>query len=205
MRPSNGQREDRGLMLIGGPSKHFRWCSRQILRQVAEVICRTPEVSWTLTTSERTPHDFLSELPTFRLPARVLRCEQVQREWLPGQMELSATAWVTPDSVSMIYEALTCGSAVGVFDLPVRRCGRVSGSVQRLIRQHHVTSWSEWQAGRPLTRPTIPVWETERCATAVIQHCLNGDMMRRSFVLDTGRLPAGHSAPTTFPLPCPQG
>ncbi len=58
--PSAERDESRGLLLIGGTSPHFEWDSGAIQTQIRSIVTRTPEIRWTLTTSRRTPADFLS-------------------------------------------------------------------------------------------------------------------------------------------------
>ncbi len=54
-RPGPARQTDKGLFLIGGPSKHFGWDSAGLLAQIDAILTATPDVHWTLTTSRRTP------------------------------------------------------------------------------------------------------------------------------------------------------
>ena len=47
--------KDRGLILIGGPSKHHGWNDKRFFDQLNGVLKRYPAVEWQVTTSRRTP------------------------------------------------------------------------------------------------------------------------------------------------------
>jgi uncharacterized protein len=170
--PSTRQMPDRGVILIGGPSRHFRWSGSAVLDQISRVFRGAPQIRWKLATSERTPSDFIAACSRFWPETDVIPFGNVDREWLPRQLAESATVWVTCDSVSMVHEALTSGAAVGILELPSFGPGRVSDSLRRLMHQGWVTPLSRWKEGTELQRPLCPVREADRAAQTVIQHCL---------------------------------
>jgi mitochondrial fission protein ELM1 len=49
--------------------------------------------------------------------------QQTPPGWLAGKLSALETVWVTEDSVSMIYEALSGGAKVGVLEMPRLRPG----------------------------------------------------------------------------------
>ncbi len=111
----------RGLLMIGGPSRHYHWDHEQVVEQLAGVIRYSPVHHWVLTTSRRTPPGF-AERVRDRLFNRNLKLtihswRDTPDPWLAVQLQRACCTWVTEDSVSMIYEALTAasprGSAVG--------------------------------------------------------------------------------------------
>lgn len=120
-----------GLILIGGPSPHFRWDSSAIRHQVEHLVQTRPGLAWQLTTSRRTPEDFLAGLAS-REGFRCLPVQETPPGWLDAQMGEAGEAWCTPDSVSMVFEALTAGCRVGLFDLPPVAGSRVAAGVEKL-------------------------------------------------------------------------
>jgi uncharacterized protein len=144
--PRGDPRSGQGLILIGGESKHYDWDSDAIQLQIKSILARTPDTQWTLTTSRRTPADFLEALPTFP-NLSVTPHTATSPEWLPAQLARCGTAWVTPDSASMVYEALTAGAEVGVFDLPVNPKSRVGWAISELADAQRITRF------RQLVRP----------------------------------------------------
>jgi mitochondrial fission protein ELM1 len=162
--PARGQH---GLILVGGTSRHFDWSSEAIALQIRSVLTRTPELHWTLTTSRRTPPDFLPLLSRFDT-LEIVPHTSCPPDWLPTQLAASGTAWVSPDSVSMVTEALTAGVDVGVFDLPVNPRSRVGRAVAELADAHRVTRFIRWCAHGTLYPNTVPLAEADRCANWIL-------------------------------------
>ncbi|MEQ1661155.1 MAG: mitochondrial fission ELM1 family protein [Thiobacillus sp.] len=158
----------RGLILIGGPSSHFEWDSMAVAVQIKGILARTPDTHWTLTTSRRTPDDFLAQLPASP-NLTIVPHTQTGADWLPAQLAQCGTAWVTPDSASMVYEALTAGARVGVFDLPVNPVSRVGWAVAGLADSKRVTRFTTWCAHGTLHPNTTPLAEADRCAHWILQ------------------------------------
>ncbi|MCR9198666.1 MAG: mitochondrial fission ELM1 family protein [Planctomycetaceae bacterium] len=156
-----------GLMLIGGPSAHYRWSDEQICRQIREVLSGS-EQPWTIATSRRTPPSFLKALGTCDSALRIVRPEDTDPAWLPSQLSRAESAWVTEDSVSMMYEALTSGASVGVLELSRHRDNRVTECTDLLVRDGDVQRWSAWTKSRHLPRPATTVWEAERCSRELL-------------------------------------
>ena len=168
VRPAATRDPQRGLLLIGGPSAHFDWDTDGIAVQIRSIVARTPETQWTLTTSRRTPEDFVATLsPAANLA--VVPHTETPPDWLPAQLAQSATVWVTPDSASMVYEALTAGAGVGVFDLPVRPASRIAHGVAQLADTHRVTRFVTWCAEGQLHPNTQPLAEADRCAAWILE------------------------------------
>ncbi len=163
--PSKTLESDRGLLLIGGPSAHFSWNDAAVCQQIAAIIAADPAIAWTLTTSRRTPSSFLDALTAVSSPGlSVVPVTQTGLEWLPAQLARAGQVWVTADSVSMIYEALTAGAKVGVLTVPQLRPNRISRGLDRLIQAGWLTAFADGQQCRHLQRPPGIFNEAERCA-----------------------------------------
>jgi uncharacterized protein len=93
-------------------------------------------------------------------------------DWLPAQLARAGQVWVTADSVSMVYEALTAGAAVGVLETPRQRPSRVSRGLERLAVESWVTPFADWRPGRTLHRPPGIFNEAERCARWIVERWL---------------------------------
>ena len=170
IRPSGAPPPGRGLLLIGGPSAHFGWDHAGLYSQIAAVLAAAPDVRWTLTTSRRTPPDFLGGLPkSFDARLRVVPVAETGPDWLPAQLARAGQAWVTADSVSMVYEALTAGAAVGVLEVPLKKPNRISRGLDRLAAQGWLTPYRDWRRNGRLTRPPEPFDEAERCARWIVE------------------------------------
>lgn len=170
IQPSNCLESDRGLLLIGGPSAHFGWDTLDLYRQIKAVLQENATMRWTLTTSRRTPADFLQGLPIFPEPhLEVVPVTATDRDWLPTQLAQAYQVWVTADSVSMVYESLTAGAVVGVFAVPLERPNRISRGIDRLAEQGWVTPFERWQQTMQLTRPPGSFAEADRCARWIVE------------------------------------
>jgi len=159
-----------GLLLIGGASPHFEWDSNAIQLQIKNILTRSPEMHWTLATSRRTPADFLAQLPPHP-NLTIVPHTATSPDWLPAQFARCGTVWVTPDSVSMVFEALTAGAQVGVFDLPVNPKSRVGQAIATLAGTQRITRFADWCASGKLHLDghQHPLAEADRCANWILE------------------------------------
>lgn len=171
--PGSARKEQQGLMLIGGPSAEYGWNETALLKQIHLIALHRPETQWQLTTSRRTPAGFLADLGKLGLGnVNAVEHDEVDAGWLPEQLAQAAQVWVTPDSASMVYEALTSGAAVGCFELPYAKPGRVARGLEKLVRDHRLTSFPDWERSGKLQSNEQPLNEAERCARQLLQ-CLD--------------------------------
>lgn len=168
IRVSDTLSPNQGLMLIGGTSQHFAWDNAAIELQIKSLLARTPDMFWTLTNSRRTPADFLGQLPAHPNLTLVPHAA-TSADWLPTQLARCGTVWVTPDSASMVFEALSAGADVGVFDLPVNPRSRVGWTLARLADAQRVTCFMRWCAGGMLYPNHHPLAEADRCARWILE------------------------------------
>lgn len=157
-----------GLILIGGPSKHCHWDVSAMLAQIRALLDRSPGVSWTITDSPRTPPATRAALKEIAQPNATFQPHaETDPGWLEQQYARAGTVWVSRDSLSMIYEALTAGAAVGLLDVPRARPGRVSRAVDDLLRAGLVTDFAAWQQGAHPAPPAEEFNEARRCARLI--------------------------------------
>jgi mitochondrial fission protein ELM1 len=170
IQPSATLESNQGLLLIGGPSAHFGWDDADLHQQIAAVLAATPRIQWTLTTSRRTPATFLTRLMAESDGAlTIVPFAATSPDWLPTQLARADQAWVTADSVSMVYEALTAGAAVGVLDVPRPHPSRISRGLEKLMAQGWITPFAEWRQKPRLHRPPRQFNEAERCAHWIVE------------------------------------
>lgn len=163
--PGTGGDPAAGLLLIGGPSRHHAWSDRHIAEQVGAIVQRQTAIRWTLSTSRRTPASTLVRLRAINNPNLVIvPFEETDRAWLPAQLAHAATVWVSEDSVSMVYEALTAGAATGLLAVPRRVTSRIGRAMDNLVRDKLVLDFSTWQGGAALAPPTTAFNEAARVA-----------------------------------------
>lgn len=164
------EKRQHGMILVGGPSDHFHWHNQSVLAQIQGLISAGGD--WLLTTSRRTPADFVPALQKRQhANLTIVPFEQTGSDWLGTELPRAGQCWVTPDSVSMVYEAMTAGCAVGVFDLKPKKLGRVVRGLLELQDGSRVVNFSQWQQGiRPV--PLVGFNEAERCADIVADRFL---------------------------------
>lgn len=178
VRPSKSLSDSTGLILVGGESGHFEWSDKRVLDQLATIVTQDDGVRWTLTTSRRTPSSFLAAWESSGLPGEMIPCEETPAGWVPQKLQQSGRVWVTCESMSMIYEALTAGAAVGLLELPEKRRSRVVRGAAILVEQGLVTTCSDWRDGAELTHPPSPLCEADRCADEVIRRFLSSSELQ---------------------------
>ena len=168
MQLSHSQDPKQGTILVGGPSRHHHWNEQQLLAQIRELL--TTDLQWTISDSPRTPETTRLMLARLKQASVTFQSySDTQQGWLENRMAVSGTTWVTQDSISMIYEALTCGSAVGLFAIPVRRKSRVVSAVNNLAVNGNVVFFDDWKKGRELLPVSPPLNEADRCAELLLE------------------------------------
>jgi mitochondrial fission protein ELM1 len=78
-----------------------------------------------------------------------------------------AVTWITPDSVSMVYESLTAGTPTYIFSIPpknTKKPSRVALSISDLINQKHVISFQNWELHANIKPNKLDLWEADRAA-----------------------------------------
>jgi uncharacterized protein len=171
-----GSRHDtgRGLILAGGidPRSH-RWDTPAFMVQVEQLKTRMPETSWTISSSPRTPEDTVENLRRFAGDHRdvtFFRADETPSGWIESAYRVHSQVWVTADSVSMVYEALTAGCRVGI--LPVswnNPQNKFQRGIDDLIAHGLVLDYDHWQRGEHWSDNSKVLNEAERCASEILR------------------------------------
>ena len=154
-----------GLILIGGKSKYFVWNYADITDQVNKIIKLNHDLRITISTSRRTPEHFISYLKSNIIrDTKIILYEDVSTDWLKDQAKKSKFAWVTEDSISMIYELVASGSYVTPIKLTKKGNSKISDEVERLINLKIINKHS---GQRLKTRKLVTMNEARRCALII--------------------------------------
>ncbi len=176
MVPAEKKNINHGLILIGGPSRHYGWNTEELLGQIASVVSEMRHIRWTMSDSRRTPKETSSALKAMQFEnLEYISVNDVNSEWLPEKLAGASYAWVSRDSVSMVYEALTSGARVGLLNVPEISESRVSRGVENLLREQKVVDFSQWTRGHDFSQSHEKFDEAARCAQEVIIRCRLGD------------------------------
>jgi len=153
-----------GAILIGGPSKHYRWSNQDIILQLLSIITSSPQITWEITDSPRTPPEIASELNSNTQLNKFFKpFKKTKSGWLESYLPKCKKIWVTEDSVSMMYEALSTNAEVGLISVPKKRNTRVTKIAEHLLQSQLVTSLSSSHLPKRLK-----LNEAERTASFII-------------------------------------
>lgn len=163
-------KQERGMVMIGGPSKHHGWDANRLAEAVHAVVAARAELSWVVGDSFRTPKEFLDQLRCRNLRAELVTHSRTTPEWLPAQLLAAQEVWVTEDSVSMLHEAVTSGARTGVLPMPAHNPNaRPLRAVQGLIQDGFATTYEAWRQGDQSLPKPKRLHETARCADIILE------------------------------------
>lgn len=172
---SSHQDPQKGLILVGGlDKKSHDWSTDMVLAQVRALTEKEKEKTWTISSSPRTPAETIKKLAAFagtEENSTFFQARETPSGWIEEQYGINADVWVTADSMSMVYEALTAGCRVGI--LPVawkRKESKFQRSLEYLTKNRLVVLYEKWLTGEETLGQGKPLDEASRCA---------GEIMRR--------------------------
>jgi hypothetical protein len=164
----------KALILVGGiDDRSHTWHTQKTIEQITTLVQRTPQYHWTISSSPRTPAETVVKLEqmTAATPrTRFFEAKDTPSGWIEEQYAANQIAWVTADSISMIYEALTAGCHVGI--LPVAwhsPSNKFQNSIDDLTAAGLATSFEGWLSGKKMPYCDAPLNEADRCAVEVLR------------------------------------
>jgi mitochondrial fission protein ELM1 len=132
------KKENMALFLIGGPSKHFYWNSKILLEQIKNISKKFKFKKLLITTSRRTPIDFIDEFNRLKIKnIKLYEYTKTTNDWLDKNIIRAKNIWVTNDSYSMLIEAIASGANTDVLELKIKKKSKLSreiNSVKKKIR-----------------------------------------------------------------------
>ena len=124
------KKENVALFLIGGPSKHYYWNTKLVLDQIKYVSRQFEFKRLILTTSRRTPFDFISEFNKLKIKnVKLYEHAKIKNDWLEKNIIKVKKIWVTNDSYSMIIEAIASGAHTNILNLKVKKNSKLSKEI----------------------------------------------------------------------------
>jgi mitochondrial fission protein ELM1 len=170
--PGDAPRHGR-LILLGGPSSSHGWDDDAIRAAVEAIVIAGKDRPWRVTDSRRSPEGTLESLSAGCPALAAYPHGETGRDWLPQRLAEAAEVWVTEDSVSMIYEALSSGARVGLLPVPsLKKAGRVARGIAKLAEEGFVTRFADWSPAAGLATPPRVLREADRCAAIVLERLL---------------------------------
>ncbi len=168
---ATGQSSKKALILLGGPSSHYGWDTAATIASVLEMVRADATMQWTLTTSRRTPKETDQALQELNEPnLEVVPFAETQQGWVNARLDECATVWVTEESVSMVFEALTSGAGVGLLPVPlISKKNRVSAGIDQLKSDQRVQVFISGAASYRVESQGIELAEADRCADILLE------------------------------------
>ncbi|HFB65446.1 MAG TPA: hypothetical protein ENJ60_07900 [Aeromonadales bacterium] len=166
-----------GLILLGGPSKHYIWDEEEIVQQFRNLIAVKADVRWKISTSRRTPKNFedtIDKIMRQHNNLKLIKFDDCEKNWLKENLPQNEQVWVTPDSVSMIFEALSSGADVGIFEMRSTH-SKVSKSIADLVTSHQVTTLDVYIRAKEMFRNDFPLNEGEKAARWLLEKISNNN------------------------------
>lgn len=166
-------RADSGLILIGGTdTKSHIWQNDQILSCIQTILTHHPDITWTISTSPRTPENMipLCEKAFGEYDNAVfIPFEKTGAGWVETQYSKSKYAWVSADSMSMVFEALSAGCRVGV--IPVKwkkKSNKIARAIEALERDQYIIPFDRLKDDQVELNRTV-LNEARRCAKEILK------------------------------------
>ncbi len=165
---------EKGLILLGGSGffSGLSWNTRDILHFVSSVAQKDSHRQWIVSSSPRTPQDTCERVARFAGETNMVTfCHYTDTPagWVEERYRESAVVWVTVDSISMMYEALSAGCRVGVYPLRSRTHGsKYQIVLENLIEKHWVVDFPGWMQGHEIPAP-VQLNEARRCAEEIVR------------------------------------
>lgn len=131
----NRHQPNRILIALGGNSKRHQWNDEKVLSSIQRLVENNVHATFILTTSRRTPDTFLETLPQQNIYSKlqIFSVEHTPQGWVFEEMQKAEAVWVTEDSVSMIFEALTAGCQVGIIEIDRLKSDRITQLLDQLL------------------------------------------------------------------------
>ena len=164
-----------GLILLGGPSSHYRWDETAIAKQTKIIISQNKQIKWAIADSPRTPAGFLAKIKEECKDCTYLNYADTPAKIIHNRIFESATIWVSKDSISMIYEALSSGAVVGLLEPEEKKPSRVSREIDRLIDEQKLISFNMWLQSGNYYPNNNKLGEADRCAKLLYERGVFGN------------------------------
>ena len=168
---------NKSLILIGGiDDKSHYWHTEEIVQSVESLLHIDSGKNFTISSSPRTPAitcNALKELEGKFENVTFYHFRETEKGWVERQYQECENVWVTGDSISMVYEALSSGCRVGI--LPVdwkKEKNKFKRSEAYLKEKRMVMDLEAYLSGGVREMMGEPIDDADRCAEAILKNIL---------------------------------
>jgi len=166
----DGHEEDKGLICIGGLNPWLEWDEAQLLSQLEEVLKGGGH--WVVTNSPRTPKSTSEAVACLcgEYGVQFFHWKETAKGWIEMQYDLASEVWLTSDSISMLYEALSSGCRVNIFPIRWKDLqGKHAYNERMLEERGYVRPFADWCKGEPHGAVSAVLNEAQRCADIILE------------------------------------
>jgi uncharacterized protein len=169
-----GHDQNKALILLGGvDTKSHHWSSAEIVEYIRDLISAENEREWTISSSPRTPEETVALIENMAEQLEnvtFFRYQNTEAGWVEREYSRNGTVWVTADSMSMVYEALTAGCRVGILPVVWKNTeNKFKRSETYLLDHGLVVSFKAWREGNARWNENEPLHEASRCAYEIVK------------------------------------
>lgn len=162
------------LILIGGiDQKSHEWNSETIVQQIKKLIESDLSKEFIISSSPRTPLDTIEKISALSARyenARFYKFQDTPSGWVEDQYNINKYVWVTGDSISMVYEALSSGCRVGLMPVKWRKNNsKYLRSEKYLKDKGYTVSLETYLDGQACWKNEEVFNESNRCAEEIIR------------------------------------
>lgn len=167
----------RVLVLIGGidPSSH-RWDTEDVIGAIEKLAGKEPKKEYIISSSPRTPPDTVTRLKKLAEGSQGIRFfdfHDTPSGWVEKEYGLCQEVWVTGDSISMVYEALSSGCQVGIIPVHwLKKDSKFSKSEEYLWHSGFTRTLEDFLSGKEIPGGVTELNEAGRCADEIIRRYL---------------------------------
>jgi len=163
-----------GLIVIGGVDKKTHdWNNEKIMLQVRHILETQTDIFWTISTSPRTPEKMTSMLAMLDKEFSSMTFapfEKTPQGWIEDQYARSKFTWVSADSVSMVYEALSAGCLVGVLSVDWKnKKNKIARAIGLLENNNKIMFFEAWKNNTAAWPDHSGLNEASRCAMEILK------------------------------------
>lgn len=170
-----GKHDDKKiLVLIGGiDHKSHEWDSETIVKQIEKLIDSDSSKKFNISSSPRTPVETVEKISVLSARyenTKFYKFQDTQSGWVENQYTNSKYVWVTGDSISMVYEALSSGCRVGLIPVKWRKKNSKYLRSEKYLKDKGFTvSLESYLNGQACWKNEEVFNESNRCAEEIIR------------------------------------
>lgn len=162
------------LILIGGTdSKSHVWNSQKLMADVRNLVDHDLTKLYTISSSPRTPEETTAQLSAFadeKNNVEFFDFNDTPNGWVEKEYNRNKYVWVTGDSISMVYEALSSGCQVGIIPVKWNKAdSKFSLSENYLTSEGHVVLLKTYLKKTSYQKHSAIFDEAQRCAEEIVR------------------------------------